>query len=180
MIEYYRHNFTFTTFIQESATLLQLFLGPLPLHTLTYKDAFLTHLDIDPFTAPISTLQKLAPISPSPRDTYLDYLLSHHIEPHLGLNNLTAITDYPPSQAALAKIQNNTAQRFEIYHQGRELCNGYNELTDPDEYTTRNLPHNDTFHSLLSTLPPCCGVAIGFDRLLALRNTTTLASILPD
>lgn len=179
MIEYYRLDIPFRSFIDETAMLIQLFLGPLPIQTSTYKEIFLAHLNLDPFTAPLPTLQKLAPIAASPRDTYLDYLLSHHIEPHLGLNNLTVITDYPPSQAALAKTENGTAQRFEIYHQGRELCNGYNELTDPDEYKKRNLPHSDKCQSILSKLPPCCGVAIGFDRLLALRNKTTLSPILP-
>ena len=184
MIEYYRTHMSLATFILEVCDILRLFLGPLPIHLITYRDIFLEHLSIDPFTAPLSKLRSLAKnLTPSDRDTTLSYLLSHYIEPTLALDNLTILSDYPPSQAALARTTNAThpvALRFEIYHRGRELCNGYDELTDPIEYASRNLPHNPTFEALLPSLPPSCGVAIGFDRLLALKhNLPTIHDTLP-
>ena len=174
MIEYYRTLMPFTTFIAETCKLIELFLGPLPIKLTTYRELFIDFLSIDPLTTPLSTLQKLAKnLSLSDRDTTLSYLLTHYIEPHLGHNNLTIITDYPASQAALARTSKRdgqtVAKRFEIYHQGRELCNGYDELTDKNEYLKRDLPHSQDFADIIEDLPPCCGVAIGFDRLLALK-----------
>ena len=51
----------------------------------------------------------------------------------------------PVSQAALAK-QNpgdpRTALRFELYIDGTELCNGYEELTDAEVLARRRAEHN--------------------------------------
>ncbi|MCH9614822.1 MAG: Elongation factor P--(R)-beta-lysine ligase [Chlamydiia bacterium] len=66
-----------------------------------------------------------------------------HVEPNF--KELTVVTGYAPSD--LAK------QRFEIYYRGVELANGYDEATD--------FPYN---------IPACCGVALGFDRLLMLQE----------
>ncbi len=184
MIEYYRTHMPLANFILEVCEILRLFLGPLPIHLVTYRGIFLQQLSLDPFKASLAELRSFAKdLTPSDRETTLSYLLSHYIEPTLAPDNLTILSDYPPSQAALARTTRTThpvALRFEIYHQGRELCNGYDELTDPEEYASRDLPHNSIFASLLPDMPPSCGVAIGFDRLLALKHgLSTIHDILP-
>jgi lysyl-tRNA synthetase class 2 len=98
---------------------------------------------------------------------------------------------YPASQAALARLDphdSRVALRFELYHQGMELANGYHELANaPDQRArfvadqqirrSRGLPVHDLDENFLaaleSGLPDCAGVALGFDRLLMLAAGAT-------
>ena len=130
---------------------------------------------------------------PLTRDAMLDLLYSHYIEPQLGRGALEYICDYPPSQAALARISENAdgeavAARFELYIDGMELCNGFWELTDAAEQRARFLADNrtraqmglppipldeDFLAALAHGLPDCAGVALGVDRLLMLASGAT-------
>ncbi len=195
MIEWYRCNIPLPAFIKETLTLINLFLGDKPATTLTYQEAFLLYANLDPFTA---TTTQLAPLAKHPEahtwdtDTLLQLLFTLHVEPKL--QGLTVITDYPATQAALAQIKGDVAERFEIYYKGIELANGFHELADADEQRTRltlentkrkalgksPLPLDEDFLSTLPNLPDCCGVAAGFDRLLMLALcNTTIHTILP-
>ena len=198
LIEWYRINLPFETFIEETLDLIRLFLGPNPATTLTYKQAFLKHLNIDPFSATPSTL---APLANHPdattwdKDTLLQLLFTLHIEPNLQA--LTVITDYPATQAALARLKpdQTTAERFEIYYKGIELANGFHELADAAEQRLRLHNENrkrialgkeplsldeDFLAALEKGLPDCCGVAAGFDRLLMLKlHQQTIHTALP-
>ncbi len=121
------------------------------------------------------------------RDDWLNLLLAELVEPHLGFERPQFVCDYPASQAALAKLREGSnppvAERFELYDRGIELCNGYHELTDPEEFAARttqerarrevtgvrDLPGATRMaQAMKSGLPPCCGVALGFDRLAML------------
>ena len=133
------------------------------------------------------------------KDTILSFLLSEIIEPKLGKDHLFILTDYPASQAALAKTYqqegNFVAERFEIYYRGYELCNGYHELTDAKEQRRRfeeaniervaqgkrSLPIDEAFLEALERgIGDCCGVAVGFDRLMMLRHgVDTIESVMP-
>jgi lysyl-tRNA synthetase class 2 len=91
---------------------------------------------------------------------------------------------YPASQAALARLDPadpRVARRFEIYLDGIELANGFHELADPVEQRRRfahdralrrkagvaDTPPDEEFLAALAAgLPDCCGVAVGFYRLL--------------
>lgn len=105
------------------------------------------------------------------------------------------ITAYPGDQAALARRNaDGTAARFELVVRGLEIANGYDELTDAEELETRmaadvqrrsarDLPPVIPDAALLAAqqhgLPICAGVALGFDRLVALRlGAKTLAEAL--
>ena len=59
-------------------------------------------------------------------------ILAAKIEPQLGHGRPTILMDYPASEAALAKLQDDPrfAERFELYACGVELANGFGELTD--------------------------------------------------
>ena len=120
------------------------------------------------------------------RDQWLNLLLAELVEPHLGRERPQFVCDYPASQAALARVRHESppvAERFELYIDGIEVCNGYHELTDADELRARMraqavargrqeyrpLPPNERLLAAMeSGLPACAGVALGFDRLLML------------
>ncbi|MCA9061173.1 MAG: EF-P lysine aminoacylase GenX, partial [Planctomycetaceae bacterium] len=115
------------------------------------------------------------------------------IEPALGSDGPEYLTHYPASQAALAQTcpdDPRTARRFELYIDGIELCNGYLELTDPTELSQRDAAQNrrreseqnptlpgaqNMLQAMKYGLPPCAGVALGFDRLV--MAATGMASI---
>jgi len=101
----------------------------------------------------------------------------------LGKNCAEFIVDYPPERAALAKIRKDVACRFELYINGIELCNGYEELTDAKEQKKRFLEDiekrkqigkpipkidYDFLAALEKGMPECSGVALGLDRLYML------------
>ena len=197
MAEWYRHGFSLDEMIQESCAFLSLFLGPLPLRILSYRAAFSLYTGLDPIQGdPFPLLPQEA--KSWTRDTALHYLLSHRIEPHLGCGELTILTDYPPQEAALARViekqGESVAERFEIYSEGIELANGYHELSDPtllrerfeSENQARIAKHQKSYplhkaflQAMEQGLPDCCGVSVGFDRALLLyHKAKTLQEIL--
>lgn len=191
MAEWYRIGFSLAQMIEETAHFLHLFLGALPIEILSYRDAFSRYLNINYTEASLEQLKHLISEETKHwnRSACIHFLLSHFIEPHLGKDHLTVLTDYPPHEAALAvvieKKGEKVAERFEIYHKGVELANGYHELSDASELRRRFTQENqervasgkkaylldEAFLSSLDThFPPCCGVSVGFDRALMLKN----------
>lgn len=188
LIEWYRLGFSFEEMIKETCVLIELFTGKQKQQSITYQKAFIEYANIDPFSASndqiFSAIKGESHLSASDdRDLLLNVLLSQSIEPELGKSGLTVLIDYPPSQAALAVIKQEkdieVAKRFEVYFKGVELANGYEELTDAKKQRSRlekanrdrkqPLPIDDRFLKALEKgLPKCCGVAVGFDRLLML------------
>lgn len=109
--------------------------------------------------------------------------LMEKIEPALARWPAAVLLDYPPSQAALSQVVGGRAKRFEIYARRVELCNGFLELLDPAANRQRLQEADDRrrqlgkevtgeepdfLRALEAGLPPCCGNALGFDRLLML------------
>lgn len=189
MLEWYRVGMDFVPFIDETLDLIRLFFGPLKKEIISYREALLRFAGVDLD----GSLEKAHEIEPSSenwdRDTKLDLLFTHLVEPKLGQGALTVITDYPSSQAALAKKAmvegHEVAKRFEVYFEGVELANGYDELTDAKEQRARLIEENDNrievgkeslpideefLAALESGIPECCGVAVGFDRLVILAS----------
>jgi lysyl-tRNA synthetase class 2 len=121
--------------------------------------------------------------------------MSHIIEPKLAKEGApVAVFDFPVSQASLAQIKDGVAERFEIYYQGIELANGFHELTDAEAQRKRfekdraarvaagmkeSAPDEHLLAALRHGLPPCSGVALGIERLLAIAmNHESIASTL--
>ena len=118
-------------------------------------------------------------------------LFAHRVLPHLGRRVPEILHSYPASQAALAQLRPgvpSVAERFELFVDGMELANGYHELLDAAELSRRNgqanqqrvadgkakLPGDSRLLSAMRTgLPPCSGVALGFDRLVMLAVDAT-------
>lgn len=118
--------------------------------------------------------------------TYADLfsvIYTQEIEPHLGMNgHPTIIYDYPKEMAALALLNKDgkTAQRFECYIAGIELGDAYTELTywkeQKERFINEEKKRKETgriihptdwgfIDALKKELPPCAGMAIGFDRM---------------
>lgn len=189
MAEWYRVGFSFQQMIEETLDFCRLFLGKISASLISYREVIKKYTAIDYVTAENDQLSSYLSIdSETDRDTLLNYLLALKVEPHLGREELTVITHYPASQAALAKTvqmgDEIVAERFEIYYRGIELANGYRELADVEQQLERfeksnrerakngkeRLPIDEDFLSALKRgLPECCGVAVGFDRLLMLH-----------
>lgn len=197
MLEWYRVGYDLEQLMIEVSQLLDLLLLPalanLNWQFLSYEQAFVQTLGVNPLLMSTAELQSLAqqhvdlsmPES-TPRDTWLDLLMSHCVEP--ALPQACFVFNYPASQAALARVavDNNghqVARRFEVYVQGLELANGYHELTDADEQAKRfavdnqiratidkrEMPADQRLVAALQHgLPDCSGVAMGLERILML------------
>lgn len=161
--------------------------------TLSYRDAFEEAIGINPLTDRTERLHEaIHTFVPSgghlkldSRDEMLDLLMSEAVAPRFSDRYLTVVTDYPASQAALARIgAAGLADRFEVYCGDLELANGFYEAATPADYAgrfaeeahkrqQRGLPAIPPDERLLAALndrplPDCAGVAVGFDRLVML------------
>ena len=160
-----------------------------PCERIGYGELFQRHAGIDPFRATESECAAQAAergIAAGPMDLrdWLDLLLSHVVQPALSGRRITIVCEFPPDQAALARVRPGAqpvAERFEIYLGSVELANGYQELGDARELrqrfardnrqrVARGVPAMPLDEALLAALehglPDCAGVALGVDRLL--------------
>jgi lysyl-tRNA synthetase class 2 len=191
MLEWYRPDWDDRRLLGEVLDLLDHLTGWGTGHeVIAYRDAFRTHLGIDPLDATDAALANLlgpdATAVQGDRAAACDLLLATRIEPHLGRGTFTVITGYPPHLAAQARLRpaadgRPAAARFEIYRDGIELANGYWELTDATELADRlgselarrdpahGIQRDQRFeHAIAAGFPACAGVAVGFDRVVML------------
>ena len=210
LIEWYRVGFSLTQLMDEVEALVRALLGasaPAASERISYREAFLRELGLDPLTAPETALAQAAqplalaatgvPGDPMSRDDWLELLMGAIVGPRLGGGTLTFVHGYPASQAALARLEPadpRVAQRFELYCAGIELANGFHELASAAEqrarFTADNarrqtlrlpvFPLDERLLAALSRLPDCSGVALGFDRTLMLAaGAANLEEVLP-
>lgn len=194
MLEWYRPHYDMYRLMNEVDDLLQQVLDCASVETLSYQQAFLRHLDIDPLAAEKAQLRELAAKcdlsniadSEEDRDTLLQLLFTIEVVPLIGREKPAFVYHFPASQAGLAEISSEdhrVAERFEVYFKGVELANGFRELTGDSEQRQRfeqdnlkraqsGLPHRPIDNNLLDALhhgmPDCSGVAMGVDRLMML------------
>lgn len=172
----------------------------------SYRQLFRDSLGFDPIDADLDSVRgHVRQIDPNlsesvggDRDMLLDILLSHLLQPSLGLHCPQIVKDYPLSQAALARISAEDSQcaaRFELFVEGMELANGYDELIDADVLLERAITANEKrmhagrrtlpvestlIEAMRDGLPPCAGVALGVDRLLMIRTgEKSIADVMP-
>ena len=109
----------------------------------------------------------------------------------------TFITDYPIEMSPLCKRHRDNpelTERFELFVNGKELCNAYSELNDPIDQLERfqdqlRLSEKgddeamfidmDFVRALEYGMPTCSGMGIGIDRLVMfMTNQPTIQDVL--
>lgn len=104
------------------------------------------------------------------------------------------ITQYPVEICPLARKNDqnpDVCDRFELFVDGRELCNAFQELNDPDEQARRfqeQLELNqkdpmgydeDYVEALEYSMPPSIGFGMGIDRLaMLLTNSASIKDVI--
>lgn len=204
MLEWYQPNYSLDEIAAELGELLETLYGhPVVMSHYRYVDAFMDFVGIHPLTASVEALRAVAEdkgligfdfnndvnstidSEDDIRQSWLDLLFSHAVEPNLGHDLPTLIIDYPPATAALAKTAldkdgNKVAKRFELYINGIEIANAYDELADGAALRARfeqdnqlrqrhklpKMPIDEHLLAASDALIPCSGIAVGVDRLL--------------
>ena len=199
MLEWYRPGFSLKELMFEVTDLLNLTLaqrfGEVRPTVLSYKHAFMDRLELNPLQATLSELKAccqrvgLTLDLGDDRLGYIDLLFSHMVEPSLGFDTPVFMTDFPPELASLAKTRVDedgelVAARFELYIEGLELANAYDELADAEvlrgRFAADNqerkklglhvMPLDEYLLNALPQMPPCSGIALGIDRLLMIAT----------
>ena len=193
MLEWYRLNFSMEQLMQEVAIICRIALGEIEIKLHRYEGLFLQVINLSPFNHNQSDFehyllkQNIDYPSFLDLDEALNFILATVIEPKLEKGILHFIYHYPESQASLSKInpQNqHEAKRFEAFYNGVELCNGFEELQEGEEYNRRFELENEKRKAygkplikldtvfleniIQKPLPACSGAALGLDRLILL------------
>ncbi|SLJ83566.1 EF-P lysine aminoacylase EpmA [Psychrobacter sp. DAB_AL43B] len=218
MLEWYQPSYSLDDMAAELSELLETLYGhSVVMNHYRYVDAFMDFVGIHPLTASLAALQAVAEdkgllgfdfnnaescandSEQDRRQSWLDLLFSHAVEPNLGHDLPTLIIEYPPATAALAKTAfdkdgNKIAERFELYINGIEIANAYDELADGQALRKRfeqdnelrqrhDLPQMPIDEHLLAAsddLIPCSGIAVGIDRLfMVITGAKSLEKVIP-
>lgn len=203
MLEWYRKHVRYEVIMKDVELLInEIIKSDLPIRKIiknqqlvrkTMQELFLEELGIDILDhldkKSIVDLIKKYPEVPLPAaelewDDYFFLLYLNKIEPELKKYPLLLIYEFPAPLAALSTLKESdkrVCERFEVYINGVELCNCFNELTNPSEQRKRfeeqaflkkklynyELPDPKKFYKALDDgLPECSGVALGVERLL--------------
>ncbi len=212
LLEWYRLGFTHQQLMDEIQSLINHVVTQLKhaeklsFTRLSYQQAFLNTLNIDPLRVTAEDLKQCAikhsieipqGMDVNDKDMWLDWLMVCRIAPGFSKDSFTFLYDYPASQAALARVSEEDARvahRFELFYGELELGNGFYELTNAAEQLQRFNNENrlreqrgqkvmpvdmDLIAALESGLPDCSGVAIGVDRLLmVLTGASSISEVM--
>lgn len=164
-----------------------------PFTRVTVAEAFARFVGVDVLATAddAAALAAAAGVALRAGETWQDVffrLLLERVEPAIGQQVPAFLTHWPASEAALSRRDPSdprVALRFELFAAGVELANAYEELTDAAEQRARfaawraerraargedRMPDDDFLAALAFGLPPCAGIALGFDRLAMLAS----------
>ena len=166
MVEWYRLGIDHHELMDDVERLLRQLLEPHvpvgPTRRVTYAEAFRETLGLDPLACPTAdiavALERHGASVPASvaneRDSLLDLAMATIVAAAFPDDRITFLYDFPASQAALAQVRGTVASRFEA---------------DGAERRRRGLPDRADdarfIAALAAGLPPCAGVALGFDRV---------------
>jgi lysyl-tRNA synthetase class 2 len=202
MLEWYRKHERYEQIMQDTQDLIQYCLNSqLPVRKelknktmvkKTMQQLFQEILNIDILeyldVPSIKNLLKRFPDVPVPAtecewDDYFFLLYLNRIEPEISKIPMLMVYEFPAPLSALSTLKKTdprVCERFEVYINGIELCNCFNELTDVQEQKKRfaeqnilkqrlyryQLPEPKKFYSAMERgLPPSAGIALGVERL---------------
>lgn len=202
MVEWYRLGIDHHALMDDVESLLRSLLEPHrpvgPTVRVTYSEAFKAALGLDPLDCTVGQLRTAIAahggsipdsMADAEKDDLLDLAMGTLVAERFAADRITFLHDFPASQAALARIRGPVASRFEAFWGPLELANGFHELGDAREQRARfeadlaerrrrgrpTRPTDERFLGALAHgLPPCAGVAMGFDRvaMIAARATS--------
>lgn len=171
----------------------------------SFSDVFIEKTGIHPCKTDSGELHKFAVAkgiafpdsycAQTQEEDWIDLIFSEMIQPELGQKAPVIVYDYPGGQSQLAQTaavdDAIVARRYELFVNGIELANGYDELLDPNVLRKRiaqiaeqrkqdgspTLPVESRLLAAMdSGLPPSSGCALGIERfLMTLLNAKTLA-----
>ncbi len=189
MLEWYRPGFDYQQLMNE-VNQLMVDIGLKTADKMTYAELFNQGVQLDPHTVDINHLQVLCQQAgwdtvTDDRHALLDFVFSEIVIKQRKNNSTPLIIyDYPACMSALSTLKSGdpvVSERFELFINGMEIANGFNELIDADEQLQRfeqdlairkekgltEPPIDRHFLAALqSGLPECAGVALGIERLL--------------
>ena len=209
LLEWYRTGYNLQQLMVEVAELMEILFdcrGLQSTQTISYEELFKQHTGLNCLEFSYSAycafaqtkgLTEAITLCGYDHALWLDFIFSHCIQPHIGINAFCMVFGYPACQSSLARnnVENPLiTERVELFLNGVELGNGYHELIDADEQERRfnaeivlrkerHLPEVDKDYRLLAALryglPDCSGIAIGLDRLLMLlANCSSINEVL--
>ncbi len=197
MVEWYRLGIDHHALMDDVERLLRTLIEPFrPVGStrhVTYSGAFQHALGIDPLA--IGTVELHQALTAAgidvpesvagERDSLLDLAMATLVAARFPSDSITFLHDFPASQAALAQVRGPVASRFEAFWGELELANGFHELGDAAEQSARfqadraerarrgqpdREPDSRFIAGLAAGLPPCAGVALGFDRVVMIAT----------
>jgi len=209
LLEWYEPGATLDTTATLLEALCRVTLGTAGLERTTCAAAFRDHADVDLLAATAMEFEAAAgrrgvvlperhlpgaavrtppeaSVEAVRRDRGFELLLAEVVQPRLGRGQPTMLEAWPASQAAFARLEpadGRLARRFELFVEGVELANGWEEETSRDVLTARitaaNAARAADGRDMLPLprrlveahgpeMPPGVGVALGFDRLVML------------
>ena len=189
ILEWYRPKMGYLAMIKELSDFTLNVINRSEPKVVSYRSLFERFLELNPHNIDEEVLAnkvcQFVELPPKDLDvsSALDLLFSKVIEPSLG-NHI--VTDFPAIQASQEKIVatedgDTVAKRAELFIDGVEIANGYDELCDANELRMRFMSHNRKRTNLIRPtsppdgallgavshgMPEAYGVALGIDRLL--------------
>jgi lysyl-tRNA synthetase class 2 len=128
----------------------------------------------------------------------LDWIYVDQIEPWMRemKNTFIFVESFPAGANSLAKVSDQGwSRRFELFYEGVEIANAFEELLDPHEHEVRweriqssrkvkglkPLGKDSEFFACIrSGLPSCVGIALGLERLfMSLHGFKNLSEFKP-
>ncbi len=120
-------------------------------------------------------------------DDYFFLIFLNEIEPKLKNYPALILYEYPHYQAALSTLKESdprVCERFELYVNGIEIANCFNESTDLQQLQRRfdnqaklketlyryKLPAPKQFYKTMENYPKSAGIALGVERLFAVAT----------